>query len=86
MTDSSLNLAPSLHRTRAETDRRAQFSALVDRLVARETERDRETGLTATEASRERAYRTGVVHHLHVDSPHNTVTASYTWEMAPGER
>lgn len=67
-------------------DRRVQFAALVERLAVRESERDRETGLTSSEAARERAYRGAVVRRRHVDSPHNPLLADAGWMMAPGER
>lgn len=68
------------------TDRRVQFAALVERLAIRESERDRETGLTSSEAAREWAYRGAVVRRRHVDSPHNPLLAGAGWMMAPGER
>ena len=54
--------APSLQistvrRAYVETERGVRFAELVDRLSAREAERDPETGLTAAEAQRERTYR-----------------------------
>ena len=57
----------------AETDRGLQFAALLDRLAAREAERDLDTGLTPAEATAEWAYRARAryAYHRRVASPHN---------------
>ena len=50
-----------------------QFAAHLDRLAAREAERDLDTGLTSAEATTEWAHRARArfSYHRRVDSPHN---------------
>lgn len=57
----------------AESDRGLRYAAFLNRLVAREAERDDETGLTAAEATAEWAYRARAryAYHRRVASPHH---------------
>lgn len=50
-------LIAAVRRAHVESERGARFVDFLDRLAAREAARDPETGLTAAEAERERAYR-----------------------------
>ena len=53
-------LISTVRYAHVETERGVQFAAFLDRLTAREAERDEETGLTPEEAAGERAYRVRV--------------------------
>lgn len=70
---SSVLPAPSfsisaIRRAHAASERGVRYADFLDRLVAREAERDPETGLTAVEEARERAYhvRMGFAEHASV--------------------
>ncbi len=62
----------------AECERERQFAAFVDRLAAREAERDPDTGLTETERLAEWTYRSRcrLAYHHRVESPHNPLRAA----------
>ena len=53
-------LISTVRYAHVETERGVRFAAFLDRLTAREAERDAETGLTPAEEADERAYRVRV--------------------------
>ena len=68
----------------AESDRSLRFVAHVERLVAREAERDRVTGLTPSEARAERTVRAGAVQRVRVESVHNPLIRALGRRLVSG--